>query len=484
MRLLSRFGLAAVVGFSVSALIASASYSLGFWLGRNSYNLRLIIYSSVPFALLLGLAAVVRPKRKAEQQRNTVVGALVGATLGFLYAFIVAGYALALPAFLVLMLSCWVPGGVSAMLAAAPRGDRRWVVIGIAILCLAAIVLTEPIFNAVTHNQQLTVALVAPSEMSTARLQAQPETVGFDNDAEIQAAKNEVLERVRAFGYTEAFRVLSITKEGKGKRSLAIVVLRSPIAREAVLPVPDGSTVVYIQHPENWEKKPEQTPVLHRVITMRPSTTDEGIGYFEIPDAQGVSLEGRIVAKADVYGPDQSVSDLFKQLQSPQTTDQASDQLTNLAKSDARIRTYLAQRIPALIDAGPQYFQPHVPDAAVQYPGPVWQNAVMLASELKLAETTPALVKWVSVSTSPVMTLASATQLRDNPAGQALIRIGDPSIPALRDGLERGNSHERWDCARALVQIGSPRATNTLRDHVTHEPDETLVDFVNRSTAR
>jgi hypothetical protein len=301
MRLLSRFGLAAVVGFSVSSLIASASYSLGLWLGRNSYNLRWIIYGSVPFALLLGLAAVVWPRRKAEQQGNTILGALVGAALGFLYTFIVARYALAYPAFLVLMLSCWVPGGISAMLAAAPRGKQRWAVIETAILCLAAVVLTEPIFNAVTHNQQLTVAFIAPSDVSTAHLSAWPESLGFDNDDEIQAAKSEVLERIRALGYPETFRVLSITREGKGRKSLAILVVWAPITKQVVLPMPDKSVAVYIQNSENWEKKPTEVPVLHRNITMGPpGTTDESLGYFNIPDAQGVSLEGRIIAKTEV----------------------------------------------------------------------------------------------------------------------------------------------------------------------------------------
>lgn len=291
MRFLSRFGLAAVVGFLVSSLIALASYSLGLWLGRNSYNLRWIIYGSIPFALLLGLAAVVRTTRKAEHQGSTIVVALIGAALGFLYAFKAAGYAFADPAFLVLMLSCWVPGGISAMLAAVPRAKQRWAVIGTAILCLAAIVLTEPIFNAVTHNQQLIVAFIAPSDVSTAHMSAWPESLAFDNDDEIQAAKSEVLERIRALGYTETFRVLSITREGKGRKSLAIVVVRAPVTKEVVLPVPDSSTVVYIQQSDNWEKNPAQTPVLRRGITMT------SLGNFEIPDAQGASLVGRIVAK-------------------------------------------------------------------------------------------------------------------------------------------------------------------------------------------
>jgi hypothetical protein len=289
---LSRFGHAALVGFLVSSLIASTSYSLSLWLGRNSYNLWWIIYGSVPFALLVGLAAVVQPRRKAVQQGGTILALLEGAALGSLYALIADRYALGGPAFLVLMLSCWVPGAISAMLATASRGKQRWVMT--AILCLAAIVLPEPTFNAVTHNQRLTVAFLTPSELSTAELEANPETLGFEGHDEIEAAKNEVLERIRALGYTETFRMLSITRQGKGRESLGIVVVRAPVTKEVVLPVPDNSTVVYVQQSDTWQKNPPQIAVLHRGITMRPPDT------FEIPDAQGVSLVGRIGAKAPV----------------------------------------------------------------------------------------------------------------------------------------------------------------------------------------
>lgn len=298
MRILSRFGLAALVSFFVSSFIALASYSLGLWLGRNSDNLLWIIYGSVPFAVLLGVAAAVQPKRKVDQQGHSIVAALAGAVLGSLYTFIVARFSLVIPAFVVLMFSCWVPSGVSAMVAAA-SGKHLSAALGIAILCLAAISLTEPIFNAFAHNQQLTVALIGPSEMPTTQLEAYPETLGFDNGDEIQSAKNEVLERVRALGYTKVFHVLSITRRGKGRKSLAILVVRAPITKEVVLPVPDNSTVVYIQQSENWERKPTAVRVLHRGITLGPpGTTDESFGYFGIPDAQGVSLIGRIIAKA------------------------------------------------------------------------------------------------------------------------------------------------------------------------------------------
>jgi hypothetical protein len=300
MRLLSRFGLAALVSFLLSSVISAASYYLGLWLGRNRDNLLSIIYGSFPFALVLGVAAIALPRRRGLQQGRPILAVLVGAALGILYTLIIARFWLVIPAFVVLMLSCWVPSGMSAM-AAVVSSKRLSAVIGIAILCLAAILLTAPIFNAFTHNQQMTVALITPFEMSTAGLGANPETFGFVNGDEIQTARNEVLERLQAFGYTETFRVLSITRWGKGSKSLAILVVRTPITKEAVLRVPDKSTVVYTQRADNWEKKPAEVSLLHRGITMEPPTsTDESLGYFEIPDAQGVSLMGRIIAKAPV----------------------------------------------------------------------------------------------------------------------------------------------------------------------------------------
>jgi len=263
MRFLSRFGIAALVAFLTSALIASASYSLGLWLGINGANLRWIILASIPFALLLGVAAIAQPGPTREQQRSAIVAVLVGATVGFLYSFFVARHAPGPIVFFVLTLSCWVPSGISAMVATV-LGNRHRALIAIAVLCVAGVVFPEPIFNAVTHNQRLTVAFVTPSELSTAQLEAFPATVGFDGDDEVRTAKTEVLGDMRALGYSEVFRVLSITREGKGSKSLAIIVVRAPFTRKVTLPVPDGSTVVYVQQSGEWEKNPQQIAVLHR----------------------------------------------------------------------------------------------------------------------------------------------------------------------------------------------------------------------------
>lgn len=52
----------------------------------------------------------------------------------------------------------------------------------------------------------------------------------------------------------------------------------------------------------------------------------------------------------------QSVSDLFRELQSSQTTDQAAKQLRELGKSDTVTRQYLADKLPAMIEEGPKRF--------------------------------------------------------------------------------------------------------------------------------
>ena len=156
------------------------------------------------------------------------------------------------------------------MLAAVPCDKQRWAVIRTSILSPAAIVLTEPIFNAVPHSQQLTAAIITPSDVSTAHLCGWPESLEFANDDEIQTAKIDVLEQMRALGYPESFRVLSITREGKGRKSVVIVVVRAPIAKQVASLIADKSVVVYIQNCEIWEKKLIEVPVLHRSITIEP----------------------------------------------------------------------------------------------------------------------------------------------------------------------------------------------------------------------
>jgi hypothetical protein len=244
MRLLPRFAIATLVGFSVSSFIGLASYSLGLWWGGGIYLLTVVRYSCV-FAILLGVAATAQPRGPLVKWASLLVALLSGTILAVAVRYYVWRFSLPMHRQAFLMLSCWVPAGISAMLAAVV-GKRVSVVVGAVILALSAIFLHDPVYNGYVHFQQLTVAFVTPIDSSTSQLEGSPDHLGFMTTQEMETAKNDVLQRLRALGYGEEFRVLSLTTQGRGKKALAIVVIRTRVRQDAVLPEPEASTVVYV----------------------------------------------------------------------------------------------------------------------------------------------------------------------------------------------------------------------------------------------
>lgn len=119
---------------------------------------------------------------------------------------------------------------------------------------------------------------------------------------------------------------------------------------------------------------------------------------------------------------------------------------------------------------------------------PVWQNATMLAGKLRIRAAIPALVKWLTFSTSPGLGLGTGEEaLVDSPAGMALANIGDPSISSLRPLLFRRDPNERYHApylllryhaAYVLLYIDSPKAERVLRDYVARGQDRRLADLI------
>jgi hypothetical protein len=180
------------------------------------------------------------------------------------------------------------------------------------------------------------------------------------------------------------------------------------------------------------------------------------------PEVAAVSAQGR------------SIADLFLKLKSNETAGSAARQLLSLSRSDPAVKEYLRRNLPPVIDAGPSH-------TADRWPDPVWMNAVRLAGELKIEEAAPSLAKWISVRDSPIVSLSAESYLKDSPAGHALVQIGNPAIPAVQMALNRGNDDERWESSRALILIDTPQALAVLREHVTHETDDTLVSTINKA---
>jgi hypothetical protein len=160
---------------------------------------------------------------------------------------------------------------------------------------------------------------------------------------------------------------------------------------------------------------------------------------------------------------------LFQELQVPETTQKAADQLLDLGKSDPQIRSYLATHLPTLIQQGPS--DPMVP----------WLNAVHLAGGLQIAEAAQALAQWIRVTTGGTLTLGQWAKLEYNPAAKALAQIGDPALDSLQGILHQGDRTEREMAVQTLSMIGSPKAKAVLSRHEALEPDPNLRKFIQKS---
>lgn len=171
--------------------------------------------------------------------------------------------------------------------------------------------------------------------------------------------------------------------------------------------------------------------------------------------------------------PEEPVAAAFQRLQSQSPTDvhQAAVQLLKQGRSDPKAREYIALHLPSLIEKGP---------AQKDHPGP-WVALVRLAGELKIAEAAPALAKWLTIDNLGEITTAGFMKLETNPAGTALVEIGDPAIPAVKGAFDRGTLRERRYAIYVLNLINSPSARAALREHLNREPDEDLRDFIRKS---
>jgi hypothetical protein len=161
--------------------------------------------------------------------------------------------------------------------------------------------------------------------------------------------------------------------------------------------------------------------------------------------------------------PQPSLDTLYRDLQSERKTDQATVQLLRLADSDGKVKGFLADRLPALIATDP------TPTAADYQRGlrvrPVWRNAVQLTGELRIAAAIPALLEWLTFTTSPAQSLGAGEEaLVDSPAAMALANIGDPSVPRLQPLLSSGKLDERYEAAYCLLSIDSQKSKSALRD--------------------
>ncbi|HXK07631.1 MAG TPA: hypothetical protein VMS37_34875 [Verrucomicrobiae bacterium] len=295
MKRVLRFVAAALAGFAVTAITVRISFALWPVMWRQSDNVIATIEATLPFAVLLGLIAAAWPSSWTDRKSRVVVAVLIGGGLALLYPFAAFRFG---PLFgccwlglLPQILTCWVAAGVSAMLAITLTG-RLTKAVSIVAICSAAILLPRPVFNRITHNQELTVAFVIRSsgtdESGPPRVVRIPET-------EVPAISMRVLNNVHAMGGLEGnYRLACLWRVGEGRKALAIVVLQDHVKQEVILNEPDGSTVVYVQGQPSWGKFPPTARTLTRHIRIWPPTSPRELTSFEIAEADGLTYLGGV----------------------------------------------------------------------------------------------------------------------------------------------------------------------------------------------
>jgi HEAT repeat protein len=173
---------------------------------------------------------------------------------------------------------------------------------------------------------------------------------------------------------------------------------------------------------------------------------------------------------ADTHTQDTiSVAQLFRQVESEETTDVATSKLLALAPTDPNARAYLTQHLPSVIAAKPTKRQ-------------VWLNCVRLAGAFHILETVPQLIKFISAATENAPgTATSLNHLEGFPCAKALVQIGAPAIPQLTEALNKGDRRQKWFAYRCLYLIGSPEAITSLRNHLAHETDPDFKSEIERA---
>ncbi len=154
---------------------------------------------------------------------------------------------------------------------------------------------------------------------------------------------------------------------------------------------------------------------------------------------------------------------LFTQLNEPEATNHAAQQILQTARQNPPARDYIIEKLPDMIDK--------------QTLDQVWLNAVRLAGKLKASNSVPALIR--ALPGSPfkpsVITFGTIMSLEADPVGNALAEIGDSAVPALAVLLQHsGNEMDRWRAARILWNIDSPSSRKVMRDDLQHESDPAI----------
>jgi hypothetical protein len=296
---LLRFAIAAASSAATLLLLTLGAYKLHLWMGDHlsicDGTLRTLAFLPV----VVGLVASIWPLPRLS--RSPFAAGVTGAIIGFAYGYCVTRVELAMflghwrwrylgpismgwEIDLAVSVCSVVPGTCAMVLAVTTRS--RSVIATVVTLVLTALLVPAPAFDLITHNQELTVAVVIPY---TAGGGNEPRVSSYvrSTPVDVGSVTKHVQDLLQDEGVRGNYRVSILWRAGHGKQALAVIVFNQPVVSRVELQQPRGSDLIYLQQPDGWKKIPPRCPTLNRLLSVDPPLSEDEFGFLHTSDVGG-----------------------------------------------------------------------------------------------------------------------------------------------------------------------------------------------------
>jgi hypothetical protein len=307
-----RFAIATITSIFVTLLqLMFGTFALRHWASSEPDLNHVLLRCFIALPIVIGVAAFLLPSFKMQ---SPMLAAAIGLIIGLAYGY------LAVRVFHRINVGYWqilggagpqetwsffnplswdielealffgAIAGACSLVLAIPPGKKLFRMALVIVFIIMGVFAPVPVLNAITHNQELTVAMVmskgvvARNADETSLRHIRPIDVNKETAAVVRALKDA--------GINEDYEVVRLFREGHGKNVLAIVVVPEPLTKTELLQ-PQGVNAIYVQQSGTWRTIPQQLATVDRKITILPSiASDKGDpcqGYMYVDELFGVS---------------------------------------------------------------------------------------------------------------------------------------------------------------------------------------------------
>ncbi len=309
---LNRVAVAAITAvLVVIALLFFGTLALKHWSGTSHDLSGVLLRCFIALPVVIGIMAFLWPTKKRSAVFLILAGLIVGLAYGYLAVRVfhrinsgmwqipsgsimserLLSFSFFNPFALDIDLEAIVIGavaGMSSLLMTVSQINKLLRFSVTTILVAVGVLAPVPILNAITQNEELTVAMVMPRETLAIRPVAW--SADYVRSIDVSREESAVLERLKRAGLSRDYEVVWLIRKGHGKKVVAIVVVPEEL-RDIDLPQSNGVDVIYVPESARWQTNPGQFPELDRKITILRHTSSDGPcrGYLYVDDIFGTS---------------------------------------------------------------------------------------------------------------------------------------------------------------------------------------------------